>query len=72
MKRTVALVFVTALVFVILTELPAAVTQPYGPYKYIFRNALLELFQTSIVACGWRSAQREKVLCTRARHGMGA
>ena len=45
-------VFVTVLVFVILTELSAAVTQPHGPY--IFRNALLELFQTSMGSVGLR------------------
>ena len=46
------LVFVTDLVSVILTELSAAVTQPHGPY--IFRNALLELFQTSMGSVGLR------------------
>ena len=35
---------------VILIELTAAVTQPHGPY--IFRNALLELFQTSMGSVG--------------------
>ena len=53
----VELVFVTALVSVILTELSAAETQPHGPYT--FRNARLELFQTGIGSTGLRYCCRK-------------
>ena len=53
----VVLVFVTALVSVIPTELSAAETQPHGPYT--FRNARLELFQTGIGSTGLRYCSRK-------------
>ena len=53
----VELVFVTALVSVILTELSAAETQPHGPYT--FRKARLELFQIGIGSTGLRHRSRK-------------
>ena len=53
----VELVFVTALVSVILTELSAAETQTQGPYT--FRNARLQLFQTGIGSTGLRYCSRK-------------
>ena len=59
------LVFVIALVSVILTELCAAVTQPHG--LYIFRNALLDLFYTSIGSVGCVTAAQSSVRMTETK-----